>query len=81
MMNPDLTVSQPWSSGTLADAADSARRDLDSLGQHLKQCSVARSVAGSLRSGLTALHRSLLGRFVTSLGLMVAVVGVPLMWW
>ena len=81
MMSPHLPHPIHWSTGAFAGPAGVSPLDLDGLGQHMKECSVARSRARALRSGLDSLHRSMLGRFVTSLGLLAVLICAPLLLW
>ena len=80
-MTTPLQARTHWSTSSFADASGAPSLETDGLGQHLRQCSQARSQLLALRSGLDALHRGLLGRFVTSLTLMVALVGTTVLVW
>ena len=81
MMSPLLPAPIHWSTGAFAGPAGVSPLELDGLGQHVKQCSVARSRVRALRFGLDSLHRSMLGRFITSLGLLTVLVCAPLLIW
>lgn len=81
MMSPYRPEPIHWSTGALADPGGLSPLELDGLGQHTKQCSVARSHMRALGSGLDSLHRSMLGRFVTSLSLLALLVCGPLLLW
>ena len=81
MMSPPTPAPIHCSTGAFADPSGISRLELDGLCQHMKQCSVARSHVQALRGGLDTLHRSMLGRFVTSLSLLTALMCAPLLIW
>ena len=81
MMSPYRPDPISWSTGTFTDLAGVSQLDLVGLGQHMKQCSVASSRVRTLGRGLGSIHRSLLGRFVTSLSLLAVLVCAPLLLW
>jgi hypothetical protein len=80
-MNPDLSSPIQWTTVTFCDAAGTLSGELDGLHQHMQQCSAVHSRARVLGHHLDTLHRSLSGRFVTSLSLLVALLGATLLVW
>jgi hypothetical protein len=77
----NLHIQQPtlWRTASFGDAADTSPMEMHELGQHLRQCSQAHGRLFLLRCGVDALHQGLLGRFVTSLTVLVALVGATLL--
>jgi len=80
-MNPHLSAPIQWSTVALGDAAGRSSTVPDGLSQHMQQCSTVPSRAHVLGHRLDALNRSMSGRFVTSLSLLVALVGTTLLVW
>ena len=81
-MNAHMPVNTHWSTACFTGAAGAVPADIYGLGQHLQQCSLARSRALYLRCGLDAMHRNLSSRFVTSLSLLlVLVIGTTVLLW
>lgn len=80
-MNPDLSTPIHWSTVAFFDAARTSPADQDGLGQHMRQCSRLHSPVRALGYGLQAFHRSMSGRFVTSLSFLVALLGAMLLVW
>ena len=80
-MNSNVSAPIQWSTVAFYDAAEKSVADLDSLGQHMRQCSTVHSRARVWGHRLDALHHSMSGRFVTSLSLLVALLGATLLAW
>jgi hypothetical protein len=87
-MNLQMSPRISWSTAAFGDAANIspvALDELDELGQHMQQCSHLRSRAGrhffALRCGVDRLHQGLVARFVTSLTLVLALVGTTVLVW
>jgi hypothetical protein len=78
-MNSHMSPRTFWSTASFGDVADTLPGDLTELGQHVQQCSQPRSPWFLLRSGIDTLHQGLLARFVTSLALLVALVGATVL--
>lgn len=78
-MNLQMHPHAHWSTASFGDAADTSPVELEGLGQHLQQCSRPRSRWFALRCGMDTLHQGLLARFVTSLTLLVALVGLAML--
>ena len=55
--------------------------DPDGLCQHVRQCSSVPSLARVMGHGLDAFNRSMSGRFVTSLSLLVALLAAVVLVW
>jgi predicted NAD-dependent protein-ADP-ribosyltransferase YbiA (DUF1768 family) len=80
-MNLQMPPRTFWSTASFGDAADTSPMEMTELGQHMQQCSQPRSHWLLLRSGVDSVHQGLVARFVTSLALMVALVGTAVMVW
>lgn len=80
-MNPNVYTPVHWSTAAFFDAARQSPAELDGLCQHMRQCSRVHSPVRALGHGLQALHRGMSCRFVTSLSLLVALLGATLLIW
>jgi hypothetical protein len=80
-MNLHMPPRTFWSTASFGDTADTSPMELDELGQHMQQCSQPHSRFFSLRQSVHTVHQGLLARFVTSLALMVALVGTTVLVW
>ena len=78
-MNHHLPPLTFWSTSSFGNTADTTPGELDGLGQHMQQCSRRRTRWFALRCGLDTLHQGLLARFVTSLTLLVALLGAAVL--
>jgi hypothetical protein len=78
-MNSHMSPRTFWSTASFGDAADTSPGELSELGQHMQQCSRPRNNWFVLRCGVDAVHEGLLARFVTSLALLVALVGATVL--
>ena len=68
-----------WSTASFGHAAATSPMDLNALGQHMQQCSRPNGAWLALGGRVSALHRGLLARFVTSLALLAVLVGAAAM--
>lgn len=79
-MSPYMPAPINWQTGAFADTNGNPVLELDGLCHHMKQCS-AQSRRVLLRCGLDSIHQGMVGRFVTSLILMAALVGTTVLLW
>lgn len=68
-----------WSTASFGNAAATLPMELTALGQHMQQCSRPGGTWLALSGRVSALHRGLLARFVTSLALLAVLVGAAAM--
>jgi hypothetical protein len=78
-MNLHLPQRPLWATASFSADSDTLPADLSDLGQHVQQCSQRQSRLVRLQHGADVLHRGLLARFVTSLALLVALVGAAVL--
>ncbi len=70
-------ISAPrWSTATGLDAADSMPMELEALGDHMSRCKTSQSPWFALRCRADSVHDFVAPRFVTTLAIAAAVVGI-----
>ncbi len=71
------TLSSPrWSTSTGLDSADSMPMELEALGEHVSRCNTTRSRWFAWRCRADSVHDFVAPRFVTTLVIAAAVVGI-----
>lgn len=75
-MNAHALPTSAWSTSTFAHAADTSPVEFDALGAHLARCQGCRSRWFALQCLADALHGFLARRFVTTLAVATAVIGL-----
>lgn len=65
-----------WTTASIADAADTAPMELRELGAHVSRCNGCRGRWFALRCAVDAVHDFVAPRFVTTLFIASAVIGV-----
>ncbi len=65
-----------WTTATVAEAGDSMPAELDALGAHVSRCNGSRGRWFTLRCSADAVHDFVAGRFVTTLMIAAAVIGL-----
>jgi hypothetical protein len=68
-----------WSTTSVGDPADTRPAELSTLGEHVGHCRAAGGRFGGLQRGAQAVHGLVATRFVTTLALVVAVLGALLL--
>jgi hypothetical protein len=68
-----------WSTTCFGSITDTTPMELSALGDHVSRCRAATSRFSGLQCGAQALHGLLASRFVTTLTLMVALMGAVLL--
>ena len=69
-----------WTTATAAEAGDSMPAELDALGAHVSRCNGCRGRWFTLRCSVDAVHDFVAGRFVTTLMIAAAVIGLVSVW-
>lgn len=69
-----------WSTSTLSMAGGTTPAELDALGAHVNRCNGCRGRWFTLRCSVDAVHDFLAGRFVTTLMVAGAVIGLTSIW-
>jgi hypothetical protein len=67
-----------WSTTSVGDSADTRPVELSALGEHVSLCLGAGSRYGALLRGAQAVHGVVAARFVTTLAVVVVVIGALL---
>ena len=75
-MHADVAPPPRWTTATFADATDSAPMELDELGKHVDRCNGCRGRWFALRCAADAVHDFVAPRFVTTLCIVAAVIGL-----
>lgn len=75
-MHTHVALSPRWSTSTFADATDSAPMELRELGAHVSRCNGCRGRWFALRCAADAVHDFVAPRFVTTLCIVTAVIGL-----
>jgi hypothetical protein len=78
-MNTKMIAEPCWSTASFGDATEPSPRELSALGEHLALC---RGLCGKvfvLQCGAEKMHGFVAARFVTTLVLMVCVIGFSLL--
>jgi hypothetical protein len=65
-----------WTTATAAEAGDTTPAELDALGAHVSRCNGSRGRWFSLRCTADAVHDFVAGRFVTTLMIAGALIGL-----
>ena len=75
-MHAHVAPSPRWSTASLADATDSAPMELRELGAHVNRCNGCRGRWFALRCAADAVHDFVAPRFVTTLCIVGATIGL-----
>lgn len=75
-MSFHATAVPRWTTASIADAADTAPMELRELGDHVSQCNGSRSRWFALHCATEAVHDFVAPRFVTTLVIAAAVIGL-----
>ena len=74
---PTLANAQrDWSTASFGDAADTSPHELAALGSHLSMCRGGRGRWFALRCVADTMHGFVAARFVTSLAILVLLIGI-----
>jgi hypothetical protein len=71
-------ASRTWTTSSYGDTTETSPMELDALREHVAQCSRARGRMAALASGTRRAQGFLAGRLMTTLVLLVALVGAAL---
>lgn len=69
-------ASPRWATASIADAADTAPLELSTLGDHVDRCNGSRGRWFRLQCGVEAVHAFMVPRFMTTLCIAAAVLGI-----
>jgi hypothetical protein len=72
-------VAPYWSTASFGHSTDTTPMDLSALGDHVSRCRAASSRFGGLQCAAQAVHGMVASRFVTTLALTAALIGIVLM--
>jgi hypothetical protein len=75
-MHAHVARSPCWTTATFADATDSAPMELRELGAHVSRCNGCRGRWFALRCAADAVHDFVAPRFVTTLCIVTAAIGL-----
>jgi len=75
-MHSQAAYSPRWTTASIADAADTAPMELRELGAHVSRCNGLRGRWFNLRCATDAVHDFVAPRFVTTLLIASAVIGL-----
>lgn len=75
-MHAHVAPSPRWSTASFADATDSAPMELRELGAHVNRCNGCRGRWFALRCAADAVHDFIAPRFVTTLCIVGAMIGL-----
>jgi hypothetical protein len=75
-MNSHAASPPRWSTATISDAADTSPMELSALGAHIDRCLGCRDRWFRLRCAVDAVHEFVAPRFVTTLCIAAAVLGL-----
>lgn len=75
-MHAHAATSPRWTTASIADATDTAPMELRELGAHVSRCNGSRSRWFALRCAADAVHDFVAPRFVTTLFIASAVIGL-----
>lgn len=75
-MHSSTANSPRWSTASIADASDTAPMELRELGAHVDRCNGSRERGFLLRCAADAVHDFVAPRFVTTLCIAGAVIGL-----
>lgn len=77
-----MNAEQPlWSTSTYAQTAETTPAELATLGEHAAQCTARSGRLVALQCGATRIQGFVAARLVTTLLLLVALVGTALLMW
>ncbi|MES2975864.1 MAG: hypothetical protein V4757_19760 [Pseudomonadota bacterium] len=77
-MNSDVYTPPRWSTSSFGDTAQPTPGELASLGEHLNVCK-AHGRLFALQCGALAVHGFAAGRFVTTLAIAAALIGISVL--
>jgi hypothetical protein len=77
-MNPPAATAPRWTTASLSDAADTTPMELSELHAHIGRCNGSRGRWFMLRCIADAVHDFVAPRFVTTLFIAAAVIGIAL---
>ena len=69
-----------WTTATAAEAGDTMPAELDELGAHVSDCNGCRGRWFTLQCAADAVHDFVAGRFVTTLMIAGALIGLASVW-
>lgn len=75
-MHPSTATPPRWTTASIADATETAPMELRELGAHVDRCNGSRGRWFALRCAADAVHDFVAPRFVTSLCIAGAVIGL-----
>lgn len=74
-MNTNVIVTRCWSTASFGDAADTSPTELSALGEHLDLCRGARGHLFTVHCVAQTMHGFVAARFVTTLLVVVLLIG------
>lgn len=69
-----------WTTSTASETGDTTPAELDALGAHVSRCNGCRGRWFTLRCMADAVHDFVAGRFVTTMMIAGAIIGVASIW-
>ena len=75
-MRSPAATSPRWTTASISDAADTSPMELRELGDHVSRCNGSRGRWFAMRCAADAVHDFVAPRFVTTLFIAVAVIGL-----
>mgnify|MGYP003439122765 FL=1 len=75
-MNSFDLISPSWTTSAFGDAADTSPMELSALGEHKDSCNGSRGRWFKLRCAVDAMHGAVAARFVTTLVVLAALIGI-----
>lgn len=75
-MNAFATPAHRWSTASIADAADTSPMEWQALGEHVNRCNGSRGRWFTLRCAADAVHDFIAPRFMTTLVVAGALIGL-----
>lgn len=75
-MNSHAVTSPRWTTASFADSTDTSPMELSALGAHIERCDGCRGRWFTLRCAVDAVHDFVAPRFMTTLVIAAAVVGL-----
>ena len=75
-MHAQAATSPRWTTASIADATDTAPMELDALGKHVSRCNGSRGRWFALQCAADTVHDFVAPRFVTTLFIACAVIGL-----
>lgn len=68
-----------WSTTSFGDSTETQAGDLSTLGEHVSSCRAGAGRLGGLQRGLQTVHGVVASRFVTTLAVVAALIGLLLL--